>query len=70
MAHAITNTTLPFGALTAHQVITFFADTAARIRDWNERRRTVALLSQLSDSQLDDIGLVRADIEDMMGARF
>ena len=36
---------------------------AARISDWNTARRTRKALSALSDRELDDIGLSRADIE-------
>ena len=32
---------------------------------WNDRRMTRNSLNQLSASQLDDIGLVRGDIEDI-----
>ena len=35
----------------------------ARIQDWNEARRTRNVLSRLSTQQLDDIGLVRGDID-------
>lgn len=35
----------------------------ARVADWNDARRTRAILSQLTTHELDDIGLVRGDIE-------
>jgi uncharacterized protein YjiS (DUF1127 family) len=37
----------------------------AGLRTWNARRTTRAALSRLSDRQLDDIGLVRGDIDDL-----
>ncbi len=50
-----------------------FADAIARaayrvttaFSDWNAARRTRKALSQLSDRELDDIGLSRADIRDI-----
>ncbi len=41
----------------------FFARARNVVSDWNERRTTRNALSQLSDRELDDIGLVRGDIE-------
>lgn len=35
----------------------------ATITAWNERRATRNALSQLSDRELDDIGLTRGDID-------
>lgn len=34
--------------------------------DWAERRATRATLHKLSDRELDDIGLTRGDIEDVL----
>lgn len=36
---------------------------ASRFHKWREARRTRAVLSQLSDRELDDIGLTRGDID-------
>lgn len=36
---------------------------AAAVADWRGRRSTRKALSRLSDEQLDDIGLTRADID-------
>ncbi|MEM6483113.1 MAG: DUF1127 domain-containing protein [Pseudomonadota bacterium] len=36
---------------------------AAAIAQWNEARKTRAALARLSDRELDDIGLSRADID-------
>lgn len=35
------------------------------VRAWNARRATRAALSKLSDRELDDIGLVRGDIDNL-----
>ncbi|MGR3501736.1 DUF1127 domain-containing protein [Pseudaestuariivita sp.] len=43
----------------------FFANTLANFRSWNDARATRKALSQLSNHELDDIGLVRGDIDDM-----
>ena len=40
----------------------FFARALGMISTWNERRATRNALSQLSDRELDDIGLTRGDI--------
>lgn len=40
-----------------------FSRLAASIAQWNETRKTRAALARLSDRQLDDIGLSRADID-------
>ena len=70
MAHIATTPDLPLGAVTVHRGVTFVSGIAARLREWNERRRTVLVLSRLSDAQLDDIGLTRGDIDRMAyGAR-
>ena len=36
---------------------------ANRIKNYRTHRRTVSLLSQMEDRQLQDIGLVRGDID-------
>lgn len=42
----------------------------ARLRDWNDARRTRKALSQLTTFQLDDIGLVPGDIDRIAERRF
>ena len=41
------------------------ARTAAALVTWNDARVTRKALGQLSDRELDDIGLCRGDIEDI-----
>lgn len=45
------------------------ARAAAAYRNWDSRRRTVAELERLTDSQLADIGLMRAHVEDLRHGR-
>jgi uncharacterized protein YjiS (DUF1127 family) len=41
----------------------FFASLYARFNSWNDARVTRNALSQLSDRELEDIGLCRGDID-------
>lgn len=41
----------------------------AAVRAWNARRRTVAELERLTETQLRDIGLTRMDIEELRRGR-
>ncbi len=43
-----------------------FADIFARVAAWNDQRITRRELANLSDRELDDIGLCRGDIEDVV----
>lgn len=44
-------------------VSTFFASTFGALAEWNDARVTRKALSQLTARELDDIGLIPADIE-------
>jgi len=46
-----------------------FTDLVARIVAWNDARQTRKVLYNLSDRELDDIGLARSDIEDIAAGR-
>jgi uncharacterized protein YjiS (DUF1127 family) len=50
------------GSAAVH-VGSFFNRVVAAVAAWNDRRITRKALSQLSDRELEDIGLSRADIE-------
>ncbi|MBO9446081.1 DUF1127 domain-containing protein [Ruegeria sp. R14_0] len=52
----------PLGAATILHVVDAFSNAFEAVVEWNESRKTRKLLSQLSDTQLEDIGLVREDI--------
>lgn len=47
------------------QISALFSDAAATIFSWNDARVTRKSLSGLSNRELDDLGLVRGDIEDI-----
>ena len=66
----VTTPAAPFGAITAHRVISGFENVLNAFRAWNEARRTVDALRRLSPKQLDDIGLTQADIDDYAAGRF
>ena len=52
----------PLGAVTVLHVVDALIDVKNTIVEWNETRKTRRELTKLSDAQLDDIGLTRADI--------
>jgi uncharacterized protein YjiS (DUF1127 family) len=43
----------------------FLANLVGRIASWNDARVTRKGLSALTDRELDDLGLVRGDIDDI-----
>jgi uncharacterized protein YjiS (DUF1127 family) len=62
MANFETARPAPFGAITTYQIIRFFSDALERAVIWNDARVTRNALAKLSDRELDDIGLTRADV--------
>ncbi|MBY6140206.1 DUF1127 domain-containing protein [Leisingera daeponensis] len=52
----------PLGAVTVLRVVDAVANVKESILEWYEARQTRKALAQLSDAQLDDIGLSRSDI--------
>jgi len=54
----------PVGAITIHRVVVMFDNAVQVLKSWNQRRRTVAALQQLTPSQLADIGLDGVDLGD------
>lgn len=52
----------PLGAATILHVVDGMSHAFEAVVEWNTSRKTRKLLSQLSDAQLDDIGLTREDI--------
>ncbi|WP_136684701.1 DUF1127 domain-containing protein [Falsirhodobacter xinxiangensis] len=57
MALVDTTRRAPAGAIP-----TFLTSFVLSLRDWNDARITRRALNKLSDRELDDIGLCRADI--------
>ena len=49
--------------LLADQIGQVFANIYTSIKFWNEKRQTRNILSGLTDSELNDIGLSRCDID-------
>lgn len=60
---AALSTTRPIASQSAGQLSHFVANAFAALRNWNDARLTRKSLSQLTNRELDDIGLVRGDIE-------
>ena len=56
-------TTRPLGA--GSSLSRMLADVFGRIAAWNDARVTRKSLSVLTDRELDDLGLVRGDIDDI-----
>ena len=68
--HEITsNRPVPLGAVGIFTVVSGAEALGRRVRDWLGRRATVARLRRLSDDQLADIGLTRADVAEFARGR-
>ena len=52
-----------FGAETSGRIGRFFATALATLIAWNDARVTRNALAQLTDRELEDIGLCRGDID-------
>nr|WP_170481299.1 DUF1127 domain-containing protein [Ruegeria arenilitoris] len=52
----------PLGAATILHVVNAFTTTFDEVIEWNKNRKTRKVLSGLTDAQLEDIGLERAEI--------
>ena len=59
---SIQNRPVPLGSIGIFNVVSGVEGLLRRLREWNARRITVARLHRLSDDQLDDIGISRADV--------
>jgi uncharacterized protein YjiS (DUF1127 family) len=62
MAYAVANTQAPVGAVATLRVVDTILNLKNSVIAWNEARVTRNILSRLSDAQLEDIGLTRADL--------
>lgn len=64
-----TRTTYDMASFT-NRAIAFAAETAHAVSAWNDARVTNKALSNLTDRELSDIGLVRGDIEGVAKSNF
>ena len=55
--------TVPTGARSIYVLTSLFENAVASIRRWYSEKQTRKVLSRLSDRELDDIGLTRAEIQ-------
>ena len=62
MALATFTRPAPFGAIATHAVVNRFEAVLNAITAWDNARKTQKALMALSDRQLEDIGMTRADI--------
>jgi len=62
MAYAVANTQAPVGAVATLRVVDIILNLKNSVIAWNEARVTRNILSRLTDAQLEDIGLTRADL--------
>ena len=63
---AIDTTRTAFGSATvANRFASLFTNLVATVVAWNDARVTRNALSALSDRELEDIGLIRGDIDDV-----
>lgn len=63
MAAVETTRPAPYGAITTYRIINTLSNVILAFRAWNDARVTRKALNNLSDRELDDIGLCRGDIE-------
>jgi uncharacterized protein YjiS (DUF1127 family) len=61
---AAANTHAPAGAVATLRVVDTILNLKNSVVAWNEARVTRKILARLSDNQLQDIGLTRADLFD------
>ena len=55
---------LPLGTLTTHRAVSALEQAFNRLAGWRRARLTEAVLRDLSDAQLNDIGVRRGEIAD------
>ena len=65
MALATNSRPAPFGAIATLNIVNLFDGVVKSVSDWNTKRKTQNILSALSDRELSDIGLSRADLDNL-----
>ena len=63
MALAPNTRTAPFGAIATLNFVNMLEGFVKTVSEWNTHRKTQSILASLSDRQLADIGLSRADLD-------
>jgi uncharacterized protein YjiS (DUF1127 family) len=59
------NRSVPLGAVSAFRVTSFVERSIASLRAWYLARATTKALEELSDRELEDIGILRSDIPEI-----
>lgn len=60
------NTAAPFGSISIFHVVAAFERAVDAVVAWRDARATRSMLSRLSNDQLEDVGLERAQIPDLV----
>lgn len=58
--------TAPMGSISIFHVVAAVERAFDALAAWRDARATRSVLSRLSDDQLEDVGLVRAQISDLV----
>ncbi len=69
MAAISSNRPAPFGAITVYRIASGLVAAGQRLVAWNNARTARNALSKLSDRELADIGLSRADLDNFVSRR-
>jgi len=65
MATFETTRPAPFGAEILHRAVSYIDELREALVEWNNHRVTRNAIARLSDRELNDIGLSRADVDAM-----
>jgi len=65
MAFLNTTKPAPFGAITTYRAIKALETVKTSFLSWSTKRNTYKQLSVLSTRELEDIGITRADVNNM-----
>ncbi|RED18676.1 DUF1127 domain-containing protein [Pontivivens insulae] len=65
MAMTTQTSVAPFGATAVYRFVTAIDRAVLKVRQWMIANETAEGLHQLTDRQLDDLGLLRANIDDV-----
>lgn len=65
MAFLNTTKTAPFGAIATYRAVKAIEAVKTSFVSWNTKRNTYKQLSVLSTRELEDIGITRADVNNM-----